>query len=200
MPAVRAAIAGMSLPANYRIDFGGEQEEMTKSFQSLIWAFALSALLVYMIMAAQFENLIHPFLIMFTIPMGLSGTFLLLWATGLSINVISIIGIVISVGIVTDNAIVKLDYTNQLRREGMGLREAVCEGSAVRLRPILMATATTVIGLLPLSLGIGEGAELQQPLGVAVMGGLISSTFLTLILIPVVYEWVEERSAKKRKR
>jgi len=199
MPAVRAAIAGMSLPANYRIDFGGEQEEMTKSFQSLIWAFALSLLLVYMIMAAQFENLIHPFLIMFTIPMGLSGTFLLLWAAGLSINVISIIGIVISVGIVTDNAIVKLDYTNQLRREGMGLREAVCEGSAVRLRPILMATATTIIGLLPLSLGIGEGAELQQPLGVAVMGGLITSTFLTLILIPVVYEWVEERAAKKRK-
>ena len=198
-PEVRKAIAGMSLPANYRIDLVGEQEELTKSFQSLLWAFALSALLVYMIMAAQFESLIHPLLIMFTIPMGLAGTCLLLWAAGLSINIISIIGIVISVGIVTDNAIVKIDYTNLLRREGMGLREAVCEGSAVRLRPILMATSTTVIGLLPLSLGFGEGAELQQSLGVAVMGGLISSTFLTLILIPVIYEWVEERAAGKKK-
>ena len=197
-PEIQKAIDGMSLPTNYRVDIAGEQEEMSRSFRSLIWAFVLSALLVYMIMAAQFENLIHPFLIMFTIPMGLAGTFLALFVSGLSINVISAIGIIVSVGIVTDNAIVKIDYTNRLRREGMGLRKAIMEGSAVRLRPILMATATTIFGLLPLALGLGEGAELQQPLGVAVMGGLAFSTFLTLILIPILYEWVEEKTAKKK--
>jgi HAE1 family hydrophobic/amphiphilic exporter-1 len=177
--------------------FGGEQEEMSKSFRSLMWAFVLSALLVYMIMAAQFESLLHPLLIMFTIPMGLAGVFLALFVTGQSINVISVIGIVVLVGIVTDNAIVKIDYTNQLRREGMPLREAVFEGSAVRLRPILMSSVTTIFGLIPLALGLGEGAELQRPLGISVIGGLLFSTFLTLILIPVIYELVEKRREKK---
>lgn len=197
MPEVNKKIAALDLPPNYRIVFGGEQEEMGRSFRSLIWAFLLSALLVYMIMAAQFESLLHPFLIMFTIPMGLAGSFIALILTGHSINVISIIGIIVSVGIVTDNAIVKLDCTNQLRRGGMPLRQAVVESSNLRLRPILMTSATTVFGLLPLSLGLGEGAELQQSLGVAVIGGLIFSTFLTLILIPVVYELAEGRRERK---
>ncbi len=197
IPEVRQIIAGLDLPAGYRVVFGGEQEEMSKSFRSLMWAFVLSALLVYMIMAAQFESLLHPLLIMFTIPMGLAGVFLALFVTGQSINVISVIGIVVLVGIVTDNAIVKIDYTNQLRREGMPLREAVFEGSAVRLRPILMSSVTTIFGLIPLALGLGEGAELQRPLGISVIGGLLFSTFLTLILIPVIYELAEKRREKK---
>jgi len=197
IPKVRQVVAGLELPPGYRVVFGGEQEEMGKSFRSLMWAFVLSALLVYMIMAAQFESLLHPFLIMFTIPMGLAGVFLALFVTGQSINVISVIGIVVLVGIVTDNAIVKIDYTNQLRREGMSLREAVFEGSAVRLRPILMSSVTTMFGLIPLALGLGEGAELQRPLGISVIGGLLFSTFLTLILIPVIYELVEKRREKK---
>lgn len=197
MPAVQKVIWSVSLPPNYRIALGGEQEEMSKSFRSLIWAFVLSAFLVYMVMAAQFESLLHPFLIMFTIPMGMSGTFLALLLTGQTINVISVIGIVVLIGIVTDNAIVKIDYTNQLRRGGMPLHEAVVEGSAVRLRPILMSSVTTIFGLIPLSLGLGEGAELQRPLGISVIGGLTFSTFLTLILIPVIYELFEERRAKK---
>ena len=197
-PAVREKVAELSLPANYRVVFGGEQEEMARSFRSLIWAFLLSALLVYMIMAAQFESLLHPFLIMFTLPMGLAGTVLALFITGQTINVISVIGIVVIVGIVTDNAIVKVDYTNQLRRRGMPLHEAVVEGSAVRLRPILMTSVTTIFGLLPMSLGMGKGAELQQPLGIAVIGGLIFSTFLTLILIPVIYELVEKRRERRK--
>ncbi len=197
-PQVRAKVEEINLPPDYRVVFGGEQEEMAKSFRSLIWAFLLSALLVYMIMAAQFESLLHPFLIMFTIPMGLAGSFLALFATRQSINVISVIGIIVLIGIVVDNAIVKVDYTNQLRRAGLPLREAVVEGSRVRLRPILMSSITTVFGLIPLSLGLGEGAELQRPLGIAVIGGLLFSTFLTLILIPVVYELVEKGRDKKR--
>jgi HAE1 family hydrophobic/amphiphilic exporter-1 len=195
---VREKIAELNLPPNYRVVFGGEQEEMNKSFRSLIWAFALSLLLVYMIMAAQFESLLHPLLIMFTIPMGLAGVFLALFLTGQTINVISVIGIVVLVGIVIDNAIVKIDFTNQLRRSGMPLREAIVEGSLVRQRPILMSSITTVFGLIPLALGLGEGAELQRPLGIAVIGGLLFSTFLTLILIPVVYELVEKGREKKR--
>jgi len=198
IPPVRGKIAELSLPPNYRVVFGGEQEEMSKSFRSLIWAFALSILLVYMIMAAQFESLLHPILIMFTIPMGLAGVFLALFVTGQTINVISVIGIVVLVGIVIDNAIVKIDFTNQLRRGGIPLREAVIEGSMVRQRPILMSSITTVFGLIPLALGLGEGAELQRPLGIAVIGGLLFSTFLTLILIPVVYELVEKGREKKR--
>ncbi|MFZ2053950.1 MAG: efflux RND transporter permease subunit [Candidatus Aminicenantales bacterium] len=198
IPPVREKIAELNLPPNYRVVFGGEQEEMSRSFRSLIWAFVLSIFLVYMIMAAQFESLLHPFLIMFTIPMGLAGVFIALFLTGQTINVISIIGIVVLVGIVIDNAIVKIDFTNQLRRSGMPLREAIVEGSMVRQRPILMSSITTIFGLIPLSLGLGEGAELQRPLGIAVIGGLLFSTFLTLILIPVVYELVEKGREKKR--
>jgi HAE1 family hydrophobic/amphiphilic exporter-1 len=198
LPQVREKMTGLKLPPNYRVDFGGEQQEMSQSFRSLIWAFLLSNLLVYMVMAAQFESLLHPFLIMFTLPMGMAGAFLFLFLTGQSINVISVIGIVVLVGIVGDNAIVKIDFTNQLRREGMPLHEAVIEGSRLRQRPILMSSITTIFGLIPLALGLGEGAELQRPLGIAVIGGLLFSTFLTLILIPVVYEFVEERRNKKR--
>jgi len=198
IPQIREKMAGLKLPPNYRVIFGGEQEEMSRSFRSLIWAFVLSALLVYMIMAAQFESLLHPLLIMFTIPMGLAGVFLALFLTGQTINVISVIGIVVLVGIVTDNAIVKIDFTNQLRRGGMPLHEAVIEGSVVRQRPILMTSITTIFGLIPLALGLGEGAELQRPLGIAVIGGLLFSTFLTLILIPVIYELAEEKREKKR--
>ncbi|MGB7294365.1 MAG: efflux RND transporter permease subunit [Candidatus Aminicenantales bacterium] len=198
IPPVRDKISELGLPPNYRVVFGGEQEEMSRSFRSLIWAFVLSILLVYMIMAAQFESLLHPFLIMFTIPMGLAGVFFALFLTGQTINVISVIGIVVMVGIVIDNAIVEIDFINQLRRGGMPLREAVIEGSKLRQRPILMSSITTVFGLIPLSLGLGEGAELQRPLGIAVIGGLLFSTFLTLILIPVVYELLEKGREKKR--
>jgi len=193
VPKINSKINELSLPANYRVVFSGEQEEMSKSFKSLIFAFILAILLNYMIMAAQFESLLHPFLILFTLPMGLSGVVIALLLTGKTLNVISVIGVVVLVGIVVDNAIVKVDYTNQLRKRGMGLREAVLEGSHVRLRPILMSTLSTIFGLVPMALGLGRGAELLQPLAIVVIGGLTFSTFLTLILIPVIYEWVEKR-------
>ncbi len=193
VPKIQEKIDELSLSSGYRVVFSGEQEEMSKSFRSLIFAFCLAALLVYMIMAAQFESMIHPFLILFTLPMGLTGAVWALLLTGQTINVISVIGMVVLAGIVVNDAIVKVDYTNQLRRRGMNLREAIMEASRVRLRPILMTTVTTAFGLFPMSLGLGRGSELQQPLAISVVGGLILSTFLTLILIPLAYELAEKR-------
>jgi HAE1 family hydrophobic/amphiphilic exporter-1 len=192
-PAIDKAISGVHLPADYRITWSGEREEMSQSFQSLVLALLLAALLTYMIMAAQFESLVHPFIVMATLPMGAAGAIVALLLTGQTYNVISIIGLVVLVGIVVDNATVKIDYTNQLRRGGMPLREAVEEGSHVRLRPILMSTGSTLVGLVPMALALERGAELMQPLAIVVIGGLTFSTFMTLILIPVIYEWVERR-------
>ena len=192
-PAVDRAVAGLALPAGYRVVWSGEREEMSRSFRSLVLALALAALLTYMIMAAQFESLVHPFLVMFTLPMGAAGAVIALLVAGQTLNVISIIGLVVLIGIVVDNATVKIDYTNQLRRAGLPLRRAVEEASHVRLRPILMSTGSTLFGLVPMALALERGAELMQPLAVVVIGGLLVSTFLTLVLIPVLYEWAESR-------
>lgn len=192
-PAIDRAIASLRLPADYRVAWSGEREEMDRSFQSLVLALLLAALLTYMIMAAQFESLVHPFIVMATLPMGAAGAIVALLLAGHTYNVISIIGMVVLVGIVVDNATVKIDYTNQLRRAGMPLRQAVEEGSHVRLRPILMSTGSTLVGLIPMALALERGAELMQPLAIVVIGGLTFSTFMTLVLIPVLYEWVERR-------
>ncbi len=192
-PLIDRQIAGLDLPPGYRVTYAGEQEEMGRSFRSLVLALLLAILLTYMIMAAQFESLLHPFLVMFTLPMGAAGAFLALFAAGQTLNAISIIGLVVLVGLVVDDAIVEIDYANRLRRSGIGLRRAVEEACRVRLRPILMASLSTVFGVIPMALGIERGAELLKPLGIAVLGGLLSSTFLTLIQIPVLYEWVEKR-------
>jgi len=196
-PAVNRVLGGIDLPADYRIVFGGEREEMSRSFRSLLFAFLLAVVLTYMIMAAQFESLLHPFLVLITLPMGAAGCVVALLVTGQTINVISVIGLVVLVGLVVDNATVKIDYTNQLRKSGRGLRESVTEASRVRLRPILMSTLSTLFGLLPMALGLEPGAELMKPLAIVLIGGLTFSTFLTLIVIPVVYEGVERRMAAR---
>jgi HAE1 family hydrophobic/amphiphilic exporter-1 len=196
VPAINEEIKGLSLPLNYQVIFSGEQEEMSKSFKTLIFALILAILLTYMIMAAQFESLLHPFLVLFTLPMGAAGSIIALLLTGQTLNVISIIGMVVLVGLVVDDAIVEIDYTNQLRKSGMGLRESVVEACLVRLRPILMASFSTLFGLIPLALGLERGAELLRPLGIVVIGGLLFSTLFTLILIPVIYELVEKRGEK----
>jgi len=199
VPEIQEKIRELSLPLNYQIVSGGEQEEMNKSFKSLIIALILAILLTYMIMAAQFESLLHPFLVLFTLPMGAAGAILALLATGQTLNVISIIGMVVLVGLVVDDAIVEVDYANRLRRSGMGLRESVVEACRVRMRPILMASFSTLFGLIPMALGIERGAELLKPLGIVVIGGLLFSTLLTLIQIPVIYELVEQTRTKKDK-
>ena len=185
---VASSLAGMELPPGVRVQIGGAERERRRAFRSLYEALALAVLLVYMVMAAQFENLIHPLIIMLTVPMGLFGAFLLLLLTGQSINVISGIGFMVMAGIVVNDAIVKVDYANQLRRRGVSAREAMLQASRIRLRPILMTTFTTVFGLLPMALIRMRGAELQRPLAIVVIGGLLASTFLTLILIPILYE------------
>ena len=184
----RAALADLTLPAGVRWSLGGEREQVATSFRSLAWALALAAALVYMVMAAQFESLLHPFVILFTLPLGGVGAVTALWLAGLSVNVVALIGVVVLTGIIVNDGIVKVDTINRLRRSGMPLRQAIERGSELRLRPILMTTVTTVCAVLPLALGLGAGAELQRPLAIAILGGEGIGTLLTLLVLPVVYE------------
>jgi HAE1 family hydrophobic/amphiphilic exporter-1 len=193
-------LAGVDLPANTRYLFAGEEEERRKAFDSLNQAIWLAILLVYMIMAAKFENLLQPFIIMLTVPMGLIGAFWILLATGNSLSIISGIGILVLIGIGVNDAIVKVDYSNQLRQTGMGVREAVLTASRVRLRPILMTTFTTVFGVLPMAIMSQTGSELQRPLAMVIVGGLLCTTLLTLILIPVCYEILENMKEKRKQK
>ncbi|MFC1623703.1 efflux RND transporter permease subunit [Candidatus Omnitrophota bacterium] len=169
------------------MSLSGESREMRESFRSLRFALLLSILLVYMIMAAQFESLWQPFIIMFTVPLSLMGVFVALFLTRTPISVVVMLGFIILGGIVVNNGIILIDGINRLRAKGVELIEAVIESSKTRLRPILMTTMTTVLGLLPLALGIAEGSELQSPMAITVMGGLIVSTILTLFVIPSLY-------------
>lgn len=188
---IEQRIAEVEHPFDYQITVGGQREEMGRSFRSLILAFLLAAALVYMILAAQFESLVHPCVIAFSVPLASIGVVLALFVTGQSFNVMSLIGIVVLVGIVVNDAIIKVDFINQERRRGAILRDAIMEAGKKRLRPILMTTVTTVLGLLPMALGFGEGAELRRPLAIAVIGGLLSATFLTLVVVPVIYNLFE---------
>ncbi|MBU1887955.1 MAG: efflux RND transporter permease subunit, partial [Candidatus Omnitrophica bacterium] len=175
----------------------GENQQMNESFKSLRFAFLLSILLVYMIMAAQFESLWQPFIIMFTVPLSLIGVFAALFLTHTPISVVVILGVIILGGIVVNNGIILIDSINSLRSQGVNLMEAVIEAGKTRLRPILMTTMTTVLGLLPLAMGIAEGSELQSPMAITVMGGLVVSTILTLFVIPCIYTIAEGIIAPK---
>jgi len=177
-------------PAGITFSFAGQNREMERSFASLAFAMALAIFLVYLVMAATFENLVHPFLILFTMPLAVVGVVVGLLAGGFTINVISLIGMIFLAGVVVNNAIVLVDAINRYRRLGVDTQEAIVRAGTVRLRPILMTTLTTVLGLLPLSIGFGEGAELRQPLAVVVSFGLAVSTALTLLVIPAVYSLV----------
>ena len=184
-------LAGMRLPDDFSIDIGGQYREMTIASRSMLLAIAMAVFLVYLVMASQFESLLHPFIIMISFLLALSGVLLTLYLLDIAISVIVLIGIIMLAGIVVNNAIVLVDYINQLRRRGIERIEAVITAGRVRLRPILMTSATTILGLLPLALGLGEGAEIRTPLAVTVIAGLIASTFLTLIVIPVIYSLVD---------
>ena len=189
---IREALSDLELPGRLRHEVGGVNEEMRDSFRSLALAFGLALALVFMILAAQFESVIQPFTIMLAVPLAAIGAVGALSIAGDGVNVMSLIGFVILVGIVVNDAIVKVDFINQYRREGVEVRAAILEAGRVRLRPILMTTVTTVFGLLPLALGLGAGADLRAPLAVAVIGGLLSATLLTLIVVPVMYASLEE--------
>ena len=157
---------------------------MDTSFQSMRFAILLAVFMVYLVMASQFESLLHPFVILFSVPFSLVGVILALWAFGVTVSVVVLIGVIMLAGIVVNNAILLLDTTNRLRRAGAAKLDALREAGRARLRPILMTTSTTVLGLLPMAIGLGEGAELRTPMAIAVIGGLVLSTALTLLVIP----------------
>jgi HAE1 family hydrophobic/amphiphilic exporter-1 len=191
---VRAALEAMSWPSGYDWRLGGQEEEMATSFGSMRLAFGLAIFMVYLVMASQFESLLHPFVIMFSVPFAIIGVLATMWVFGVTISVVSLIGFILLAGIVVNDAIVLVDYANQLRRRGMSKLEALARAGRVRLRPILMTTATTVFGLLPMALGLGEGAELRTPMALTVIGGMITSTLLTLLVVPAVYAILDRRS------
>lgn len=184
---VRKLVEEMDWPQGYSASIGGANQLMLEGFDSLYMALALAVVLVYMLMAALFESLLHPLVIIFTLPLAAVGAVLALYFSGYALGITALIGIIMLAGIVVNNAIVMVDAINQLRARGMALREAIITGASQRLRPILMTAFTTIIAMLPLALGVGEGAELQAPLAAAVLGGLLSSTLLTLLVIPVIY-------------
>lgn len=175
------------MPEGYSYKIGGEMEDLVESFKSLGLAIILAVLLVYMVLASQFESLLHPFTIMLSVPLSFAGGALGLAITRRSVSVPAIIGLIMLAGIVVNNAIVLVDYINILRGKGLEMKEAILKAGPTRLRPILMTALTTVLGLVPLALGIGEGAEAQAPLATVVIGGLLLSTLLTLVFIPVMY-------------
>jgi HAE1 family hydrophobic/amphiphilic exporter-1 len=180
------------LPDGYSIKFEGQHRLMEEAFEELTLALILAVILVYAVMAAQFESFVYPFTIMFTVPFAAIGVVFGLLLTGRSFNVPAFMGVIMLAGIVVNNAIVLVDYINQLKSEGVSAREAIIQAGPTRLRPVLMTTLTTVLGLFPLALGIGEGAEIQAPLATVVIGGLLASTLLTLIATPVIYSLVDD--------
>ena len=192
----RAILAEIPMPAGMSARVTGQSEEMQRAFSSLLLALALAVFLVYLVMASQFESLLHPFVILLTIPLALTGAVFALWLTGSSLSVVVFIGLIMLAGIVVNNAIVLVTRINQLRESGVVRLEAIIEGGKARLRPIIMTTLTTTLGLLPLALGLGEGAEMRAPMAVTVIGGLLLATLLTLIVIPVVYSLLDRRQTQ----
>jgi len=186
-------VSNIPMPNGIVALVSGQSEEMEASFESMQFALILAVFLVYLVMASQFESLIHPFVILFTIPLALVGAVLALFLTGTTINIVAMIGVIMLAGIVVNNAIVLVDLINQLRADGLAIRDAILEAGSARLRPILMTSLTTALGLLPMALGFGEGAEVRTPMAITVIGGLSVSTLLTLVVIPVVYSLMDRR-------
>ncbi len=179
-------------PADFRYRITGQNEEWERSEGSLYLALGLSLFLVYVIMAAQFESLLQPLIIMFSIPLAFLGSVLGLAACGVNLSIVVFLGLILLAGIVVNNAIVLIDYANTLKQRGLTTREAIIQAGTVRLRPILLTTATTILGLLPMALGLGDGAEIRTPMALTVIFGLTSSTLLTLVVIPLVYTLVDQ--------
>ncbi|HEU4521709.1 MAG TPA: efflux RND transporter permease subunit [Thermoanaerobaculia bacterium] len=190
---VREILRSAALPGTVTATLSGQEEEMQRSMRSLMLAMALAIFLVYLVMASQFESFLHPFVIIFTLPLAAIGVVIALAATGRSISIVAMIGVVMLAGIVVNNAIVLIDAVNQLRQKGIRKEDALIQAGMNRMRPILMTSLTTILGLLPMAIGLGEGAELRAPLAITVIGGLTVATLLTLIVIPVVYSLLDRK-------
>lgn len=188
----------LHLPSGYSIHFGGQNEQMMDAFGKLTGAIILGVVLVYLTLAAQFESFFYPFIIMFTVPLTIIGIIPGLLLSGHALGVSALVGVLILTGIVVNQGIIFVDYVNTLRKKGKKRREALLLAGPIRLRPILMTTLTTIIGLLPLMFGFGEGAEIQAPMATVIIFGLSCSTFLSLIFIPVIYLQLDEWRDKAR--
>ena len=196
---IREQLKTIPVPRNFSLNFGGDVEEQRKAFQELLISLILALVLVYMVMACLYESLRDPFVVMFSVPLAIIGVVLMLFLTRTTFNVQSYIGCIMLGGIVVNNAILLVDHINLLRRrDGLPLREAIEEAGKHRLRPILMTSLTTMLALSPLAIGMGEGAEAQAPLARAVIGGLFSSTLITLVFIPVIYSIFEASLTRKK--
>jgi HAE1 family hydrophobic/amphiphilic exporter-1 len=190
---IQARLPELDVPQGFSVGFGAEVEQQAEAFRQLAWLLVLGILLVYAVMASQYESLRDPFIVMFSVPVAAIGVALALILTSTSFSLQAYIGVIMLAGIVVSNAILLVDYTNVLRRrDKMPLREAVELAGRTRLRPILMTSLATMLGLVPMALGLGEGSELQAPLARVVIGGLLASTMVTLVLVPSVYTLFEE--------
>lgn len=188
--AVEEALEDYEITDGYTYSIQGEQEEAMEAVEILVLAMVLAVALIYMIMASQFQSLTYPFIIMFTIPLAFTGGFAILWIAGMKVSVVALIGLIILVGVVVNNGIVLVDYINQLREQDYDLREALIEAGKTRLRPIVMTALTTILALITMAIGVGQGAEMMQPMAVTTIGGLTYATFLTLLVVPIMYELV----------
>jgi hydrophobic/amphiphilic exporter-1 (mainly G- bacteria), HAE1 family len=191
-------VASIEVPAGTSVNVSGQSEEMNSSFQSLQFTLLLAVFLVYLVMASQFESLLHPFVILLTIPLALVGAVWAMYLTGTTVNVVAYIGVIMLAGIVVNQSIVLIDAVNQFRARGMDKHAAIVEAGRVRLRPILITKLTTVLGLMPMAFGLGEGAEIRQPMAITVIGGVAISGFFTLLVIPVVYSILDRKRFGKQ--
>jgi len=197
------AIAAKILPPDYLPKYQGMADTMQESFTYLLFALLLGVIMAYMILASQFESFVHPVTVLLSMPLSFIGAFGALFVTGNTLNIFSLIGLILLMGLVKKNAILLVDYTNVLRGRGLSRREAILQAGPVRMRPILMTTFAMVFGMLPIALAVGEGAETRSPMGIAVIGGLLTSLVLTLIVVPAAYDifddWQEKFRSRKRK-
>jgi HAE1 family hydrophobic/amphiphilic exporter-1 len=190
---VEALLDGYEAPAGFTLEIQGETEQTAAAIQNLLLVAALGIVIVYMIMASQFQSLVYPFIIMITIPLAFTGGLGILYIVGTPVSVVAVLGLIVLAGIIVNNGIVLVDFINQLRAEGIPLKEAIFEAGQTRLRPIFMTALTTILALTGLALGLGDGTELTQPLALTSIGGLIYGTFLTIFVVPLMYDIVTRK-------
>jgi multidrug efflux pump subunit AcrB len=200
------------IPSGFLYDWSGESRDLQDAGKEIYWILILALIIVYMVLASQFESLVHPLTVMLTVPLAAVGALGLLWLLGalgksgwippipaMNINLFSQIGMVLLVGLVTKNGILLVEFANQLKEKGMNAHQAMVQSGAVRLRPILMTAVSTISGILPIAIGFGAGAESRRPMGIVIVGGMLTSTFLTLFVVPLVYTVFSDVAAKIRK-
>jgi HAE1 family hydrophobic/amphiphilic exporter-1 len=197
---VNRILAETEVPAGFAVSVGGAAEDQAEAFADLILLLVLIILLVYIVLATQFESMRMPFIVLLTLPFAFTGVFIALFITGTSFSLIGFVGSVMLVGIVVKNGVVMVDFTNLLHERGLTINHAVINAGKSRLRPVLMTSLTTILGMTPLALGIGEGSEVWKPMGVAIIGGLTFSTLITLVIVPVVYSIFGARTLRKRRK